>query len=64
GPVGSTELAHSSSTMPQRVAMNEGGGPGTLRSYDSSGKLVASYTIAGPAHVTIKPGGFAVVTSP
>jgi hypothetical protein len=64
GPVASTELAHSSSTMPQRVAMNEGGGPGTLRSYDSGGKLVASYTISGPAHVTVKPGGFAVVVSP
>lgn len=63
GPVGSTELAHSSSALPQRVAMNEGGSTGTLRSYDSGGRLVASYTIAGPAHVTIRPGGFAVVTS-
>lgn len=63
GPVGSTELAHSSSAIPQRVAMNEGGGPGTLRSYDSGGRLLASYTISGPAHVTIQPGGFAVVTA-
>jgi hypothetical protein len=64
GPVGSTELAHSSSAIAERVAMNEGGTAGTLRSYDSSGALVASYTISGPAHVTIQPGGFAIVTSP
>lgn len=63
GPVGSTELAHSSSGVPQRVAMNEGGGAGTLRSYDSGGRLLASYTISGPAHVTIQPGGFAIVTA-
>ncbi|MET4637493.1 hypothetical protein [Mycetocola sp. 2940] len=63
GPIGSTELAHSSSGIPQRVAMNEGGGPGTLRSYDSGGRLLASYTISGPAHVTIQPGGFAIVTA-
>jgi hypothetical protein len=50
--------------MPQRIAMNDGGTAGTLRSYDSGGKLVASYTISGPANVTLKPGGFAVVTSP
>jgi hypothetical protein len=64
GQAGSTELAHSSSALPERVAMNEGGSVGTLRSYDSGGKLVATHTISGPAHVTIKPGGFAVVTSP
>ncbi|MET0933602.1 MAG: hypothetical protein ABWX56_07810 [Mycetocola sp.] len=63
GPVGSTELAHSSSAIPQRVAMNDGGGAGTLRSYDSGGRLVASYTISGPANVTIQPGGFAIVTA-
>ncbi|WP_411720048.1 hypothetical protein [Mycetocola sp.] len=63
GPVGSTELAHSSSAIPQRIAMNEGGGAGTLRSYDSGGRLVASYTISGPAHITIQPGGFAIVTA-
>jgi hypothetical protein len=64
GPVGSTELAHSSSALPERVAMNEGGTAGTLRSYNSEGELVASHTISGPAHVTIRPGGFAIVTSP
>jgi hypothetical protein len=64
GQAGSTELAHSSSALPERVAMNEGGSAGTLRSYNSGGKLVATHTISGPAHVTIKPGGFAVVTSP
>ena len=63
GSVGSTELAHSSSALPERITINEGGTAGTLRSYDSGGKLVASYTISGPAHVTLKPGGFAVVTS-
>lgn len=64
GSVGQTEMAHSSSGMSQRVTMNAGGGAGTLRNYDSGGKLVASYTISGTANVTIKPGGFAVVTSP
>ena len=64
GSAGSTELAHSSSALPQRVTMNEGGTAGTLRSYDSGGKLVAQYTISGTAQITLKPGGFAVVTSP
>ena len=64
GEAGRTELAHSSSALPQRVTMNSGGTAGTLRSYDSGGKLVAQYTISGTANITIKPGGFAVVTSP
>ncbi|MET1052395.1 MAG: hypothetical protein ABWX65_07130 [Mycetocola sp.] len=64
GAAGSTELAHSSAALAQRVVMNEGGTAGTLRSYDSGGKLIASYAIKGTATVTMKPGGFAVVTSP
>lgn len=64
GAVGTTELAHSSSALPLRVTMNEGGTAGTLRSYDSGGELVAQYEISGTAQITIKPGGFAVVTSP
>ncbi|MBG6238716.1 hypothetical protein IWX78_001688 [Mycetocola sp. CAN_C7] len=64
GAAGSTELAHSSGVLPQRVVLNEGGTAGTLRSYDSGGKLVATYAISGTATITMKPGGFAVVTSP
>lgn len=64
GEAGSTELAHSSSTVPQYVTMNEGGTAGSLRNYDSTGALIAEYTISGTAQITIQPGGFAVVTSP
>ena len=64
GEAGRTELAHSSAVLPQRVTMNAGGKAGTLRNYDSGGKLIAKYTISGTATVTVKSGGFAVVTSP
>ncbi|GHD44842.1 hypothetical protein D9V29_02795 [Mycetocola manganoxydans] len=63
GDAGRTELAHSSSAIPQRVQMNADGGAGTLRSYNAGGKLVASHNISGPATVTVQPGGFAIVTN-
>jgi hypothetical protein len=62
GPSVSTELVHSASAVAQRVSVNSSGGAGTLRSYDSRGVLVAEHTISGAAQITLKPGGFAIVT--
>lgn len=62
GPAVSTELVHSASAITQRVPVNAGGGAGTLRSYDSTGVLVAEHSISGVAQISVKPGGFAIVT--
>ena len=62
GPAMSTELVHSASAVAQRVPVNAAGGAGTLKSYDSKGVLVAEHAISGVAQITIKPGGFAIVT--
>jgi hypothetical protein len=61
GPATSTELVHSASAVAQRIAVNAAGGAGTLTSYDSRGTVVAVHTISGPAQITLKPGGFALV---
>jgi hypothetical protein len=62
GPTVSTELVHSASAIAQRVPVNATGGAGTLKSYDSHGVLIAEHTITGAAQITLKPGGFAIVT--
>ena len=62
GPALSTELVHSASAVAQRVPVNVDGGAGTLTSYNSRGALVAEHTISGVAQITLKPGGFAIVT--
>lgn len=62
GAAVSTELVHSASAITQRVPVNAAGGAGTLRSYDAHGVLVAEHSISGVAQISVKPGGFAVVT--
>ncbi|AWB88055.1 hypothetical protein C3E77_12930 [Mycetocola zhujimingii] len=62
GPSRSTELVHSASAVTQRVSVNAGGGAGTLTSYDSRGVVVAEHSISGVAQISVKPGGFAIVT--
>ncbi|MFU8946670.1 hypothetical protein ACLRGF_08025 [Mycetocola zhadangensis] len=62
GPSVSTELVHSASSVAQRISVNSSGGAGTLRSYDSRGVLVAEHAISRAAQITVKPGGFAIVT--
>ncbi|RIQ37782.1 hypothetical protein [Jiangella rhizosphaerae] len=54
------ELLHSAASAPRRVAVD---GPGTVRVYDGSGRLRTSRELTGPATITLRPGGFAVVTA-
>ncbi|RLQ84434.1 hypothetical protein D9V28_09590 [Mycetocola zhadangensis] len=62
GSNASTELVHSASAVAQRVPVNAAGGAGTLKSYNAQGALVAEHAISGVAQITVKPGGFAIVT--
>lgn len=62
GASGSVELVHSTSVIPLRANVGEAGQAATLRSYDGRGVLVEERAIAGTAKVTLRPGGFAVVT--
>lgn len=52
------ELLHSAASSPRRVTVD---GPGTVRVYDASGREIASATA--PATITLRPGGFAVVST-
>jgi hypothetical protein len=52
------ELLHSAASSPRRVRVD---GPGTVRVYDATGREVASATA--PATITLRPGGFAVVSA-
>lgn len=63
GNGGAAELVHSASRTRQRVTVGQPGTAAVVRSYDASGALVAEDSINGPARITLKPGGFAVVTS-
>ncbi|TDD65146.1 hypothetical protein E1262_26185 [Jiangella aurantiaca] len=54
------ELLHSAATTPRRVTVT---GPGTVRVYDATGSLVGSRAVTEPTTVTLRPGGFAVVTT-
>ena len=58
----STELVHSSSTIPRRTTVGVAGARATVRVYDSAGRLVKSRDVTGVTTVLLRPGGFAVVT--
>ena len=62
GAANSTELVHSTEVVPQRATVGTAGAAATLRSYDSGGALVDERAITGTAGVTVRPGGFVVVT--
>jgi hypothetical protein len=57
------ELVHSASRTGQLVTVGHPGAVAVVRSYDASGALVAEQTIEGSARITLKPGGFAAITS-
>lgn len=62
GAAASTQLVHSTSVIPTRATIGEQGRRMTLRNYDGTGALVEERSIRGTATVTLKPGGFAVVS--
>lgn len=59
GAGGRAELLHSAASSPRRVDVD---GPGTVRVYDGSGRLLASSSIGAGTTITLRPGGFAVVS--
>ncbi|TDC48422.1 hypothetical protein E1212_21160 [Jiangella ureilytica] len=52
------ELLHSAASSPRRIPVD---GPGTVRVYDATGREIAS--AGAPATITLRPGGFAVVST-
>ncbi|MDQ1554865.1 MAG: hypothetical protein QOK46_1943 [Microbacteriaceae bacterium] len=56
----STELVQSTSLSPEATLVGSAGA--TVRSYDDQGRLVQSLTLGAPQTITLRPGGFAVVT--
>lgn len=55
---GRAELLHSAAPSPRRVSVD---GPGTVRVYDGTGRLLTSSSIGAGTTITLRPGGFAVV---
>ncbi|SEE63641.1 hypothetical protein [Jiangella alba] len=53
------ELLHSAAATPRRVGVD---GPGTVRVYDGSGRLQTTRELTGRTTITLRPGGFAVVS--
>ena len=60
----STELVHSTSMIPLPTTVGVAGVRATVRVYDSVGRLVTSRDATGVTTILLRPGGFAVVTTP
>ncbi|MBB5791438.1 hypothetical protein [Jiangella mangrovi] len=54
------ELLHSAASSPRRVPVE---GPGTVQVYDGTGREIASQSIGERTTITLRPGGFAVVST-
>ncbi|MBG6055678.1 hypothetical protein IWX81_002101 [Salinibacterium sp. CAN_S4] len=62
GESASTELVNSAALVPLRASVGAAGQDATVRSYDRTGTLVEERTISGASKVTVRAGGFVVVT--
>lgn len=63
GGAASTELVNSATVVPQSTRVGFAGIDATVRSYDRTGALVEERSISGVSRVTVRAGGFVVVTS-
>lgn len=63
GESATTELVNSATVVPLRTVVGIAGQSSTVRSYDRSGALVEEFAISGQSKVTVRPGGFVVVTN-
>jgi hypothetical protein len=62
GEAASTELVNSAALVPLRASVGAAGQNATVRSYDRAGALVEERAISGASTVTVRAGGFVVVT--
>jgi len=63
GPTATTEMVHSTSSSRERTTVGSAGARSTVRSYDSDGRLVHEQNIRGERELTLRAGGFAVISS-